>query len=170
MRYFLVTALAVTGAVAAFFAARQPAPSAPAPVPAAAEGTTEPIPGPSGEAASSSPEAAARQEFLLKRVGELHKAIAERPRDLSVHLDMGAVQLLLGRIAEARTTFRHALELDPACVAALYGVAECSRTLGDYPEALKSYLEIRKLRPDEPGLDQRIQSVQSALQGGRKQP
>jgi tetratricopeptide (TPR) repeat protein len=83
---------------------------------------------------------------------------------------MGTVQLLLGRVEEARTTFRYALELEPTCVAALYGVAECSRTLGDYPEALKCYLEIRKLRPDDPGLDQRIQWVQSAIQGARKQP
>jgi|GEM_PF-6542505 tetratricopeptide (TPR) repeat protein len=171
MRYFLVTALAVMGALGVFLAARHYAPITPPQVQAApGPGTTEPAPGPTGDAASTNPEVAARREFLLKRVDELHKAIAERPRDLLVHLDMGAVQLLLGRVAEARTTFRHALELEPTCVAALYGVAECSRTLGDYPEALKCYLEIRKLRPDDPGLDQRIQSVQSAPQGARKQP
>jgi tetratricopeptide (TPR) repeat protein len=171
MRYFLVTGTAVMGALAVFLAARHYSPSTPAQVEAAPPAVTgEAVGEPTGEAASISPEIAARREFLLKRVEDLNKAITERPRDLLTHLDLGTVQLMLGRLPESRTVFRKALEIDPTCVAALYGVAECSKLLGDYPEALRCYLEIRKIRPDDPGLDQRIQSAQSAVQGAKKQP
>jgi len=166
MRYLLVTASAVMVALAGFLAARHYGRTVGAGVqPTVGVGSKEPAADQAGTLGS-----AAGREELLRRLETLARTVKERPADAAAHLELGSIQLRLGRTGEARASFQRASQLEPTSTGALYGLAACSEAEGDYREALKTYLEIQKLRPDDPGLDQRIRSVQSALAGASKQP
>lgn len=150
MRYVLVSAAAVVLAAVAFFAVRGMGS-----VSIRIERRDEPT----GEA-----------EDLAGRLAELEKDVAQRPADASIRLRRGQILLRMGNFAEARESFEKAFALEPASIEALYGAAASSEMLQDYHRALGAYLEIRKLRPDEPGLDQRIRAAESAVAGAHTHP
>ena len=143
MRYAVVTTAAVALAAAAFFVVRLSA-------------TTSP---PRQLPVAGSPVTPAATKQMTALILETQR----RPDYAPAHLQLGEFLLKSGGVRNARKSFERALELSPASVRALYGIAACCEKEADHAGALKAYLRIAELRPDEPGLKDRIRAAQAAI-------
>ena len=157
MRYLFVTAAAVLVAIAAFLVVRQSARShATGAEPRRPQETATPH--------------AITQSLRQRQLAKLIRQTKLRPNDAGAKLRLAKFQLQLGRVEDARSSFAQALRLAPGSVGALYGIAACCEAKGNYDGALKAYLKIAKIRPDEPGLERKIKSAESALRSSPKGP
>jgi len=116
------------------------------------------------------PSPAIAQSLQQRHLDKLIRETRFRPNDAAAHLQLAKFLLELGDVDGARPSFERTLQPAPTSVAALYGIAACCEAKGDNDGALKAYLKIAKLRPDEPGLERKIRSAESALRGSSKAP
>jgi tetratricopeptide (TPR) repeat protein len=112
--------------------------------------------------APPTPEQAARAQQLSERAqesidrGDLEQAkvellqlVAETPRSAEAHQRLGKVLKLQGRLNEAETCFRRALELDPDYVGALIGLGNIEAARGDLASALRRYDMAVEIEPHD---------------------
>ena len=96
--------------------------------------------------ATSLPQAGGHQEALDR----LQRALAARGPEPTLHTELAAAYLALGRLLEAEAHCRQALRLNPNLpdAACILGVA--LRRRGRVAEALQAFREALRLRPDHP--------------------
>ena len=162
MRYVFVTAGALLVAIVAFLVVRH---SARSDATGAQPAGITPL-----RPQEALPSPAIAQGLRQRHLEELIRETKLRPNDAAAHLQLAKFRLQLGHVDGARLSFERTLHLAPTSVAAFYGIAACCEAKGDDDGALKAYLEIAKRRPDDPGLQRKIKSAESALRGSSKAP
>ncbi len=85
--------------------------------------------------------------FTADAVRYLRHALAERPRDPSLHLSIGELLFREGDLAAAAGHYREALELDPGDARAAHVLADLLVEAGRAEEALPYYQRALELRP-----------------------
>jgi serine/threonine-protein kinase len=76
------------------------------------------------------------------------RALEMDPRSAEVHLTLGNMQRISGRVAESVRSFRRALKLRPDHPEALMGLASALEGAGQLPEAEEIHLRVLLLRPE----------------------
>jgi tetratricopeptide (TPR) repeat protein len=113
---------------------------------------------------------AALQKELMEQLDAALVAVKAAPKDLDALVKLGNLQFSLGKIGEARVSFDRALAVKADSIDAIYGVAACRSSSGDFEGALRDYVAIRKSRPDDPGLEGVIKQLESLIDARRRQP
>jgi predicted TPR repeat methyltransferase len=76
------------------------------------------------------------------------KLFALGTTQLSIHLLYGRSLTSIGQIEEAKSAYRHALQLDSTCADAWYQLADLQREQSDIPNAITSYQQALSLGAD----------------------
>jgi tetratricopeptide (TPR) repeat protein len=77
------------------------------------------------------------------------RALALRPRDASLHNDIGILREGLGRLGEAEAHYREACRLDPKNDVAAANLADVLRERGFPDKAIRQYRVAERLAPDK---------------------
>lgn len=89
-----------------------------------------------------------RGDLELART-EMLQLIAQTPRSAEAHHRLGKILQLQGRLNEAETCFRRALELDPDYVGALIGLGTIEHAKGETASALKRFETAVEIEPHD---------------------
>ena len=80
---------------------------------------------------------------------ELLQLAAQIPGSAEIHQRLGKVLMLQGRLNEAESCFRRALQLDPDFVGALIGLGTVENAKGDTQSALKRFESAVEIEPHD---------------------
>jgi TPR repeat/Tetratricopeptide repeat len=84
---------------------------------------------------------------VAKTIEAQRHLAAERPQDAAVFNDLANLLLLAGQTAEAESTYRQAIELDPNKATALFNLGLLLQQRGELREAAELYDRVLKLEP-----------------------
>lgn len=103
------------------------------------------------------------QKQLEEAADYLELAASLRPDHVQPPIELGRLQLLVGREAQARSYYQCALDLDPTNVDALVGLGDAYRQAGSLQIAVLPYLSARVLKPNDGGVRGRLSRLSSEL-------
>lgn len=76
------------------------------------------------------------------------KELEITPRFRDAAWELGSVYSRMGRIAESIASYHLALDIDPCCVQALFGLGNAQLRFENFPEAIEYYKDILLLLPE----------------------
>jgi tetratricopeptide (TPR) repeat protein len=106
----------------------------------------------------------------LRRAGRFRESVevcraglSGHPGYLSARVTLGRALLDLGDLVAARSELTEVLRVAPENLAAIRGLAEIHRRLGELPEALERYRSAFELARNDPGIEQIVREISKEI-------